>query len=226
MHPKPEPAASQFALLRQRRFAPFFWAQFAGAANDNLFKFAFTVMVTYQISVAWLPPAQAGLVIGAVFILPFLLFSATAGQIADKWEKTRLIRWMKNGEIAIMLVAAWGLVQGWAALLLACLFLMGLQSALFGPVKYAWLPQALDELHEIITYIGQFSPLAAEKLQHRIESSVLPLANFPYMFRESEKMPGFREIVADTNYLVFYRVTASRIEIVNVKHGRREFPMT
>jgi len=145
MHPKPEPAASQFALLRQRRFAPFFWAQFAGAANDNLFKFAFTVMVTYQISVAWLPPAQAGLVIGAVFILPFLLFSATAGQIADKWEKTRLIRWMKNGEIAIMLVAAWGLVQGWAALLLACLFLMGLQSALFGPVKYAWLPQALDE---------------------------------------------------------------------------------
>jgi len=89
-----------------------------------------------------------------------------------------------------------------------------------------WLPQALDELHEIVTYIGQFSPRAAEKLQNRIETSVLPLANFPYMFRESEKMPGFREIVADINYLVFYRVTASRIEVVSVKHGRREFPMT
>ena len=70
---------TQIALLRQRRFAPFFWTQFAGAANDNLFKFAFTVMVTYQLSVAWRPPALAGLVSGALFILPFLLFSATAG---------------------------------------------------------------------------------------------------------------------------------------------------
>ena len=68
---------NQFALLQQRRFAPFFWTQFSGAANDNLFKFAFTVMVTYQLSVSWLPPALAGLVIGALFILPFLLFSAT-----------------------------------------------------------------------------------------------------------------------------------------------------
>ena len=69
---------SQFALMRQRRFAPFFWTQFSGAANDNLFKFAFTVMVTYQLQLAWLPPALAGLVIGAVFILPFVLFSATS----------------------------------------------------------------------------------------------------------------------------------------------------
>ena len=67
---------NQFALLRQRRFAPFFWTQFSGAANDNLFKFAFTVMVTYQLSVSWLPPAMAGLVIGALFILPFFLFKS------------------------------------------------------------------------------------------------------------------------------------------------------
>ncbi len=79
---------NQFALLRQRRFAPFFWTQFSGAANDNLFKFAFTVMVTYQLSVSWLPPAMAGLVIGALFILPFLLFSATSGQLTDKYDKT------------------------------------------------------------------------------------------------------------------------------------------
>ncbi|MEO8013159.1 MAG: glycerol acyltransferase, partial [Polaromonas sp.] len=83
---------NQFALLGQRRFAPFFWTQFSGAANDNLFKFAFTVMVTYQLSVGWLPPALAGLAIGALFILPFLLFSATSGQLTDKFEKTRIIR--------------------------------------------------------------------------------------------------------------------------------------
>ena len=70
----------QFALLAERRFAPFFWTQFLGAGNDNLFKFALTVLVTYQLEVAWLPPSQAGLVIGALFILPFVLFSATSGR--------------------------------------------------------------------------------------------------------------------------------------------------
>src|SRR5450830_143282 len=94
---------NQFALLRQRRFAPFFWTQFCGAANDNLFKFAFTVMVTYQLQVSWLPASLAGLVIGALFILPYVLFSATSGQLADKWDKTRLIRLVKSLEIAIML---------------------------------------------------------------------------------------------------------------------------
>ncbi len=136
---------SQFALLRQRRFAPFFWTQFAGAANDNLFKFAFTVLVTYQLSIDWLAPAQAGLVIGALFILPFLLFSATSGQLADKYPKTRLIRWVKDLEIAIMALAAWGFLAAHVPLLLGCVFLMGLHSTLFGPVKYAYLPQVLSE---------------------------------------------------------------------------------
>ncbi|MES2979999.1 MAG: MFS transporter [Pseudomonadota bacterium] len=140
---------NQFALLRQRRFAPFFWTQFSGAANDNLFKFAFTVMVTYQLSVGWLPPALAGLVIGALFILPFLLFSATAGQLTDKFEKTRIMRLVKNLEVAIMLIAAWAFTSTGSALqvpvLLACTFLMGLHSTLFGPVKFAYLPQALSE---------------------------------------------------------------------------------
>lgn len=71
---------NQFALLGQRRFAPFYWTQFSGAANDNLFKFAFTVMVTCQLQISWPPPTMAGLVIGALFLLPFLLFSATSGQ--------------------------------------------------------------------------------------------------------------------------------------------------
>src|SRR3954462_6225740 len=116
---------SQFALLGQRRFAPFFWTQFAGAANDNLFKFAFTVMVTYQLQLSWMPPAMAGLAIGALFILPFLLFSATSGQLTDKFDKTRMIRFVKNLEIAIMLIAAWGFITTNAAVLLGCVFLMG-----------------------------------------------------------------------------------------------------
>ncbi|MGJ7534900.1 MULTISPECIES: MFS transporter [unclassified Variovorax] len=136
--------ANQFALLKQRRFAPFFWTQFAGAANDNLFKFAFTVMVTYQLQLSWMPPAMAGLVIGALFILPFLLFSATSGQLTDKFDKTKMIRFVKNLEIVIMLIAAWGFVTANAVVLLGCVFLMGLHSTLFGPVKFAYLPQVLD----------------------------------------------------------------------------------
>ncbi len=139
------PHGNQFALLGQRRFAPFFWTQFLGAANDNLFKFAFTVLVTYQLQVAWLPPALAGLVIGALFILPFLLFSATSGQLADKLDKARLIRFVKTLEIAIMALAAAGFVLTNVPLLLACVFLMGLHSTLFGPVKFAYLPQHLNE---------------------------------------------------------------------------------
>jgi 1-acyl-sn-glycerol-3-phosphate acyltransferase len=136
---------NQFALLSQRRFAPFFWTQFAGAANDNLFKFAFTVMVTYQLSISWLQPAMAGLVIGALFILPFLLFSATSGQVTDKYDKTKVIRFVKNLEIAIMLLAAYGFSTANVPVLLGCTCLMGLHSTLFGPVKFAYMPQVLSE---------------------------------------------------------------------------------
>ncbi|MES2717160.1 MAG: MFS transporter [Pseudomonadota bacterium] len=139
------PHPNQFALLRQRRFGPFFWVQFLGAGNDNLFKFAFTVLVTYQLQVPWLPDGLAGLVIGALFILPFVLFSATSGQLADKLEKSRLMRLVKTLEIAIMAAAGLGFMTANAGLLLACVFLMGLHSTLFGPVKFAYLPQHLNE---------------------------------------------------------------------------------
>ena len=134
---------NQFALLGQRRFAPFFWTQFLGAGNDNLFKFAFTVLVTYQLQVSWLTPQMAGLVIGALFILPFLLFSATSGQLTDKYDKTCVIRFVKNLEIGIMALAAWGFWIESPVVLLTCVFGMGLHSTLFGPVKYAYLPQHL-----------------------------------------------------------------------------------
>ena len=140
--------SNQFALLGQRRFAPFFWTQFLGAGNDNLFKFAFTVLVTYRLNVQWLKPEQAGLVIGALFILPFVLFSATSGQIADKYDKARLMQLVKSLEIGIMLLAAWGFMSSNVIVLLSCVFGMGLHSTLFGPVKYAYLPAKLDE-HEL-----------------------------------------------------------------------------
>tara|TARA_B100001105_G_scaffold255193_1_gene253458 strand:+ start:2930 stop:4834 length:1905 start_codon:yes stop_codon:yes gene_type:complete len=136
---------NQFALLCQRRFAPFFWTQFLGAANDNVFKFAFTLMVTYQLQLSWLPAQMAGLVIGALFILPFVLFSATSGQLADKYDKAQLMRWVKSLEIAIMALAAVGFHAVHVPTLLACVCLMGLHSTLFGPVKYAYLPQQLNE---------------------------------------------------------------------------------
>ncbi|MBP6764419.1 MAG: MFS transporter [Rubrivivax sp.] len=136
---------NQFSLLTQRRFAPFFWVQFLGAGNDNVFKFAFTVLVTYQLQVSWLEPKMAGLVIGALFILPFLLFSATSGQLADKHDKAVLIRFVKSLEIAIMVLAGWGFMHQQVPVLLACVFLMGLHSTLFGPVKFAYLPQHLNE---------------------------------------------------------------------------------
>ncbi len=140
--------ANQFALLNQPRFGPFFWTQFCGAANDNLFKFAFTVMVTYQLSVSWLPVSLAGLVIGALFILPFLLFSATSGQLADRYDHASLMQWVKNFEIGIMALGAVGFVTQQVPVLLLCTFLMGLHSTLFGPVKFAYLPQVLKE-HEL-----------------------------------------------------------------------------
>ena len=145
MHEDGADRPNQYALLRQRRFGPFFWTQFAGAANDNLFKFAFTVLVTYQLSVSWLPPSLAGLVIGALFILPYLLFSATSGQLADKWDKRRIFLLTKNLEIAIMALVAWGMLAQNVPLLLACIFLMGTHSTLFGPAKFAYLPQVLSE---------------------------------------------------------------------------------
>src|SRR5512138_720826 len=145
MHVSAHSHPNQFALLGQRRFAPFFWTQFLGAANDNVFKFAFTVLVTYHLQVPWLPSQLAGLVIGAVFIAPFLLFSATSGQLADKYDKALMTRLVKNLEIVIMVLATIGLTTTSVALMLGCIFLLGVHSTLFGPVKYAYLPQHLDE---------------------------------------------------------------------------------
>ena len=135
---------SQFALLTQRRFGPFFWTQFLGAFNDNLFKTALLVVLTYD-ALAWttLPAALLNNLIPGLFILPYVVFSATAGQIADKVEKGRLARFVKLLEIGIMAVAAIGWLTHNLWLLVAAVVGMGVHSTLFGPVKYAYLPQHL-----------------------------------------------------------------------------------
>ncbi len=138
------PQTSQFDLLRQRRFLPFFLTQALGAFNDNLFRNALLVMLTYRI--AGIDAAQAGVyanVAAALFILPFFLFSAMAGQWAEKYEKARLIRWIKLAEIPIMVLGVLGFYLQSVPFLLGVLFLMGTQSAVFGPLKYALMPQHL-----------------------------------------------------------------------------------
>lgn len=140
---------SQFRLLTERRFAPFFWTQFLGAFNDNVFKTALLTILTYD-ALSW-TTMDVGLLnnlIPGLFILPFVLFSATSGQLADKYEKAGLARKVKLLEIAIMLVAAWGWLSHNLWILVAGVAGMGLHSTLFGPVKYAYLPQHLhkDEL--------------------------------------------------------------------------------
>jgi MFS family permease len=131
-------------LLAQRRFGPFFWTQFFGAFNDNVFKTALLTILTYE-ALSW-TSMDTGLLnnlIPGLFILPFMLFSATAGQLADKFEKSRLARTVKLFEIVIMLVAAYGWMTHNLWLLIAAVAGMGMHSTLFGPVKYAYLPQQL-----------------------------------------------------------------------------------
>ncbi len=136
--------AGQFELLTQRRFLPFFITQFFGAFNDNVFKNALIILIAFQ--GAQFIDTSADLLINisaALFILPFFLFSATAGQWIDKYEKAKSIRIIKLMEVLIMVLAAFALIQGYIIMLITLLFLMGVQSSFFGPAKYSYIPQHL-----------------------------------------------------------------------------------
>jgi len=136
---------NQFRLLRERRFLPFFSTQALGAFNDNVFRNATVLLLSRHMGLSAEQITSYSNFAPALFILPFLLFSASAGQIAEKFEKTRVIRFVKLFEIAAMAIAAWGFLHHDALVLLTVLFLMGLHSTLFGPIKYAILPQALRD---------------------------------------------------------------------------------
>lgn len=136
---------SQFGLMRVKRFAPFFWTQFLGAFNDNVFKNGLLIMIAYGSGAA--AGGESDIMINAaagLFILPFFLFSATAGEMADKYEKSRLIRRLKLLEILIMGFGALAFYFQSIFWLTILLFLMGTQSAFFGPIKYSIIP---DHLH-------------------------------------------------------------------------------
>jgi len=133
-------------LLFERTFGPLFVTQFLGAFNDNFFKNALVILVTFRsVSVAGVAPEAMVALAGAVFILPYFLFSALAGQLADKLDKADMIRATKTAEIFVMVLCATGFVLGNVPMLLFVLFLMGVQSTIFGPCKYGILPQHLGE---------------------------------------------------------------------------------
>jgi len=132
------------SLFRNPRFLPLFLTQFFGALNDNLFKSALIMLLTYRIVTGTGEHAQVLVTLaGGLFILPFLLFSATAGQLADKVDRAALTRALKLIEIAIMAIASVGFIAGSVWLMMFALFCMGTHSAFFGPIKYALLPQQL-----------------------------------------------------------------------------------
>lgn len=148
--------ASQFQLFKRKRFSSMFFTQFLGAFNDNIFKQALILVLTYSAA------SQLGVEVSILnnlaamlFILPYFLFSAVAGQLADKFEKSKLTRLVKLLELIIMAIAAVGFVFEWYALLFVALFLMGTHSTFFGPIKYAYLPQAMKE-DELVGANGLF----------------------------------------------------------------------
>lgn len=138
---------TDFAFAKTRRFAPLFGTQFLGAFNDNAFKTTLFVLINfYGLGANPVLPAAQMLNLGALlFVLPYFLFSALAGQLATRYNKARLAQATKVLEVAVMALAGWGFYIQSATLLLFCLFVMGTQSALFGPVKYAILPEYLGE---------------------------------------------------------------------------------
>ena len=147
-------SAPQFSLLTRRRFAPLFATQFLGAFNDNLFKSAMLFLIAFTIlRDDPAGAAQAAVIAGAVFILPYLLFSSLAGQLADRIDKAKLAAGVKVAEVGIMAVGGGALVYGSMPLLFAVLFAMGTHSAFFGPVKYSILPQHL-RAHELMGGTG------------------------------------------------------------------------
>lgn len=137
---------SQFKLLAQRRFLPFFGAQALGAFNDNVYKNTLVIVATYQAaSYTKLAPALLTNVAAGLFILPFVLFSGMAGQLADRYDKARVLKFVKAAEIAIMGIADFGFATHSMEVLLGALFLMGMHSTFFAPAKYGLLPEVLRD---------------------------------------------------------------------------------
>ena len=173
---------NEFDLLKTRRFLPLFITQFLGAFNDNVFKNALVILITYVVAEnAGFSPQIMVTAAAGIFILPFFLFSATAGQLADKYEKAFLIRIIKFVEILLMIGAAVGFYLGSIWMLMTVLFLMGTQSTFFGPIKYGILPEKIEEdeliggngLIEAGTFISILAGTIVGTLLIRAENGIL-----------------------------------------------------
>ena len=139
-----DPAPNQFALLKTRRFLPVFLVAFLGAFNDQVYQKAFVALITYRLAdQVGVPVALLGVIASALFILPFAVVTPTAGQIADRVDKAVMMRWVKAWEIVVMGLAVVGYHTQNIYFLYFVLFLMGVQSAVFAPLKYSVLPQYL-----------------------------------------------------------------------------------
>ncbi|WP_445939583.1 MFS transporter [Pseudomonas sp.] len=193
---------SQFALLGKKRFLPFFITQLLGAFNDNIFKQSLILAILFKIS-SGTDKALLINLCALLFILPFFLFSALGGQFGEKFAKDSLIRKIKFAEIVIMLLGAAGVLIGNLPMMLAVLFAMGTQSALFGPVKYSILPQHLEEqelvggnaLVEMGTFlailagtIGAGIIMASSGYAHIVAACVVLVAVFGYL--ASRRIPA------------------------------------
>lgn len=176
----------QFRLLREQRFLPFFSAQALGAFNDNLLKNVLVVLATYQTArYTRLDPKLLVNLAGGLFILPFVLFSGVAGQLADRFDKAAVLKIVKAAEVLIMGLAAAGFLAHDLSLLLASLFLMGVHSTFFAPAKYGLLPQVLrpaelvggNALVEMGTFLAiLFGTLGAGLLAGRADEGIIAAA--------------------------------------------------
>ncbi len=228
-------------LLKQRRFLPLFVTQLLNAFNDNLYKTTMVLFVVYAVYSS--PDAETMFsgVASAVFILPFFLFSAIAGQLADMTDKARIIRMVKGAEIGIMSVGAFGLFLAWKGvaveviaipLLMLALFAMGVHSTFFGPIKYAILPQHLEKdevlagtgLVEAGTYLAIMTgTILAGFLAEMVEVAALAVVGFAVIgYLTSRQVPPAPPM-GEPEKVNFNPFTSSWRMVRDIRHNREVF---
>jgi hypothetical protein len=229
--------AHQFRLLRQPRYRPFFWSAFLGTFNDNLLKFAITIWLTYKAPQDWLPAAQVGPMLGALFTVPTLLLSALFGQMADKWPLDRLFRLGKVFEVGMMVLASCVLLYGHAPLMLVCVLLSGVQVSWYSTLKYAYLPRHLQAQELVggngLMEMGMFTAILLGTLvggalvstdgMPAVQVSVVILVVSVWGWRLAQKVP-LTGAVAPGLKLRFNPVLESWRDVQFSRHGASNSP--
>ena len=221
-------------LIKDKRFWPTFWTQFFGALNDNVFKNALVILITFKsFSLGGLNSEAMVALCGGIFILPFFLFSAVAGKMADKIAKNALIQSIKLAEIIIMGVATLGLLTNSITLLLITLFLMGTQSAFFGPVKYSILPEIIEKdeliqgnaLFEMGTFLAILmgtilggSLIAMQASEYIVSAAVLVFSIIGFVF--SKKISPLPAVTPEAKFdFSIFRPTFELLKLAKSQKG-------